>query len=96
MTKYNEPSKCPDLTGLVFLENKQSTYWKVCGKAKETLSMDEYKERMKGIWSSCISTKTLDESPMAYKGMDYIVEHIKPTVEIISILKPVYNFKAVE
>jgi hypothetical protein len=41
MTKYNEPSKCPDLTGLVFLENKQSTYWKVCGKAD------------KG-WSGCI------------------------------------------
>ena len=66
------------------------------GKAKETLSMEEYKERMKGIWSSCVSTKTLDESPMAYKGMDYIVEQITDTVDIVKIMKPVYNFKAVD
>lgn len=64
------------------------------GKAKETLSMEEYKDRMKDVWSSCVSTKTLDESPMAYKGMDFIVNHIEPTVDIISIMKPVYNFKA--
>lgn len=38
--------------------------------------------------------KTLDESPMAYKGMDEIVENIAPTAEIIKIIKPVYNFKA--
>lgn len=64
------------------------------GKAKETLSMDEYKERMSGIWSSCISTGTLDESPMAYKGKSYILDNIKDTVEVIDIIKPVYNFKA--
>jgi hypothetical protein len=37
--KYDEPSKCPDLTGLVFLENKQSTYWKVCGKADKAFKI---------------------------------------------------------
>lgn len=35
MQKYDEPSKCPDLTGLVFIENKQGTYWKICGKAEK-------------------------------------------------------------
>lgn len=63
-------------------------------KAKELLSMDEFKERMNGIWSSCISTSTLDESPMSYKSLDYIVEYVKPTIEVVEIIKPVYNFKA--
>lgn len=64
------------------------------GKAKETLSMDEYKSRMSGVWSSCISTGTLDESPMAYKGAEYILANIAETVEVIDVIKPVYNFKA--
>jgi RNA-splicing ligase RtcB len=63
-------------------------------KAKELLSMDEFKQRMNGIWSSCISTSTLDESPMSYKSLDYIVEYVKPTIEVVEIIKPVYNFKA--
>ena len=63
-------------------------------QAKTELSMKDYKESMKGIHSDCISTKTLDESPMAYKNGDEIKELIGETGEIIEHLKPVYNFKA--
>ena len=49
---------------------------------------------MTGIYSSCISQDTLDESPFAYRDIDYIKEAIKDTVEITDILKPIYNFKA--
>ena len=63
-------------------------------KAKEILTMAEYKARMKGIYSTCISTGTLDEAPMAYKNPDEIVKAISPTAEIIDYLKPIYNFKA--
>lgn len=63
-------------------------------EAKETLTMEEFKESMQGIYSSCIKESTLDEAPMAYKPMEEIVEQIGDTVEIIDIIKPIYNFKA--
>ena len=47
-----------------------------------------------GIYSTCIDWSTLDECPMAYKGMDEIVNNIQPTADIVKILKPIYNFKA--
>ena len=61
-----------------------------------TLSMEEYKEQMKGIYSTCIGEKTLDESPMAYKNMDEILRNIEPTATVVEIIKPIYNFKAAE
>ena len=64
--------------------------------AKEKLTMKEYKESMRGIHSDCISSKTLDESPMAYKNGDEIKELIGETGTIVEHLKPVYNFKAAE
>lgn len=63
-------------------------------KAKQILQIDEFKRQMKGVWSSCISKKTIDESPMAYKNKNEIVEYLKDTVDIKYIMKPVYNFKA--
>lgn len=63
-------------------------------KAKELLTMAEFREQMTGIYSTSIGYDTLDESPMAYKTMDSILENIKDTVEVINIIKPVYNFKA--
>ena len=56
--------------------------------------MEAYKQSMKGIHSICISTGTLDESPMAYKNGDEIKELITPTADIIDHLNPVYNYKA--
>ncbi|MCR5261721.1 MAG: RtcB family protein [Candidatus Gastranaerophilales bacterium] len=63
-------------------------------QAKEQLSMNKYKESMKGIHSCCIHRGTLDEAPMAYKNGDEIKELISPTAEIFDRLIPVYNFKA--
>ena len=60
------------------------------------LSMDEYQAEMNGIFTTCVVPDTLDESPMAYKGMDEIVAQIGPTADIIERIKPVYNFKATE
>ena len=65
-------------------------------KAFKTLSLDDFKEQMIGIYSTSINKGTLDESPMAYKNMDDIVRNIAPTAEIVKIIKPVYNFKATE
>lgn len=63
-------------------------------KAKENISMDEFKESMKGIYSTTISKATLDEAPMAYKPMKEIIDNIHDTVEILDVIKPIYNFKA--
>ena len=65
-------------------------------EAFERLTMEEYQKEMQGIYSTCINTATLDESPMAYKSMDEIIEQIQPTAEIVARIKPVYNFKASE
>lgn len=62
--------------------------------AKNSISMEEYKKSMEGIHSPSINKNTIDESPMAYKPMEEIIENIKDTVEIEKIIKPVYNFKA--
>ena len=65
-------------------------------KAKKTLNINDFKNEMSGIWSSTINIDTLDEAPMAYKNKDSIIENIKPTADIIKIIKPIYNFKAAE
>lgn len=65
-------------------------------EAFERLTMEEYASEMTGIYSTCITSNTLDESPMAYKSMNEIIENIEPTVEIIYRIKPIYNFKASE
>lgn len=64
------------------------------GKAKEIITMKEFKDSMENIYSSSVKESTLDESPMAYKPMEEIVKNIKDTVDIIDIIKPIYNFKA--
>ncbi|WP_298650580.1 RtcB family protein [uncultured Proteiniphilum sp.] len=63
-------------------------------KAKELLSMDEYEESMRGIYSSTVSQSTLDEAPQAYKPMEEIMSAIADTVDVIEVIKPIYNFKA--
>ena len=60
------------------------------------LSMEEFRRQMAGIYTTCVSADTLDESPMAYKSMDEIVTQIGPTAEIVDQIKPVYNFKAAD
>lgn len=65
-------------------------------KAKETVSLAEFEKSMEGIFTTSVNRSTIDESPMAYKPIDEIVENIKDTVEIDKIIKPIYNFKASE
>ena len=64
--------------------------------AFEKLTMEEYQKEMAGIYTTCVNTSTLDESPMAYKSMYEIVANIEPTAEIVAHIKPIYNFKAAE
>ena len=65
-------------------------------KAKESLSMEEYKHTMEGIYTTSVNEATLDEAPMAYKSLEDIIDVISESVDIIDIMKPVYNFKASE
>ena len=65
-------------------------------KAKKLISLDEFKDSMKGIYSTSICSGTLDESPMVYKDMNEIVELIKPTVDILYFIKPRINIKATD
>ena len=65
-------------------------------EAKAKLSLDEFKSEMSGIYSTSVCQETIDESPMAYKPMDEIVSLVEPTVDIVKVIKPVYNFKAKE
>lgn len=64
--------------------------------ANESLTMAEYEVQMKGIYTTCVNTSTLDESPMAYKNIEDIVNNIGPTAHIIAHIKPIYNFKAAD
>ena len=63
-------------------------------KAKETFNLDEYKESMKDIYTTSVNENTIDEAPFVYKPMQEIIDNISDTVDIIKIIKPIYNFKA--
>ena len=64
--------------------------------AKNSLSMEEYRETMKGVYTTSVSQATLDEAPMAYKSLDDIIDVIRESVDVIDVMKPVYNFKAAD
>ncbi|HZK00842.1 MAG TPA: RtcB family protein, partial [Tissierellaceae bacterium] len=63
-------------------------------QAKETLSLDKFIDSMDGIYSTSVHKGTLDESPFAYKPMEDILDAIDETVDVIDIIRPIYNFKA--
>lgn len=65
-------------------------------KAKETIPLEEFEQAMEGIYTTSVNLSTLDESPMAYKRIEDIVNNIEPTVYINSVIRPIYNFKASE
>ena len=62
--------------------------------AKNRLTMEEYRESMKGIYTTSVNEETLDEAPMAYKSLEDIIDVIRDSVDVIEVLKPVFNFKA--
>lgn len=63
-------------------------------KAKENLTLEDYKKSMEGIFTTSVNEATLDEAPMAYKPMEEIINNIGDTVDILKVIKPIYNFKA--
>lgn len=65
-------------------------------QAFNSISLDDYAKSMQGIYTESVNEGTKDESPMAYKPKDEIIGNIKDTVNIVNVIKPVYNFKAAE
>lgn len=63
-------------------------------KAKQMLDMDEYRAAMQGIYTTSVNENTIDEAPMAYKSLEDIIDVIKESVDVVEVMKPVYNFKA--
>ena len=65
-------------------------------KAKEVIDMEAYQKSMAGIYTTSVNEQTVDEAPMAYKSLEDIIDVIQDAVDILDIMKPVYNFKAGE
>ena len=65
-------------------------------QAKQSFTVSEFKKQMAQIYTTSVNKTTLDECPMAYKGMDAILDNIGPTAEVVKIIRPIYNFKAGE
>lgn len=63
-------------------------------QAKANVKLEEFEKSMEGIYTTSVNKSTLDESPMVYKPMDEIMNNIQDTVDIVDVLKTVYNFKA--
>jgi len=63
-------------------------------KAKETLNLEDYKKTMQGIYTTSVNEATLDEAPFAYKSLEDIINVVKEAVDVIEVLKPIYNYKA--
>ena len=86
--KGNEDWNCSAPHGAGRLMSRKAAF--------QSLSLEEFRAEMSGIYSTCVAEDTLDESPMAYKTMDEIMSQIGPTAEIAQRIRPVYNFKAAE
>lgn len=63
-------------------------------QAKEVITLEEFQDSMKNVFTTSVNQNTIDESPMVYKPMEEILENITESVDVIDILKPIYNFKA--
>jgi tRNA-splicing ligase RtcB len=63
-------------------------------QARKKLSLHEFQDAMRGIYTTTATRDTIDEAPSAYKDKDVIVKAVAETVDIEFFMKPVYNFKA--
>lgn len=84
--KGNEAWNCSAPHGAGRLMSRKAAF--------DSLTMERYRQEMQGIYTTCISRRTLDEAPMAYKPIGEIKKQIEPAAEIIAQIKPLYNFKA--
>ena len=64
------------------------------GKARATLTLEDYQKTMEGVYTTSVNENTLDEAPMAYKSLADIIDVIRESVDVIDVMKPIYNFKA--
>lgn len=64
------------------------------GQAKKEISLDEFEESMKDVFTTCVGQSTLDEAPQAYKPIEDILNYINETIDVIEVIKPIYNFKS--
>lgn len=63
-------------------------------QARERVSLKDFQKSMQGIYTSSVNRDTLDEAPMVYKPASEIMENIQDTVDVLKIIRPIYNFKA--
>lgn len=63
-------------------------------KAKQELTLEEYKAEMSGVYTTSVNEATLDEAPMAYKSLEDIIDVVSEAVDVIDVMRPIYNFKA--
>lgn len=63
-------------------------------EAKQSFTVSEFKKQMSGVYTTSVGKSTLDECPMAYKGMKDILDNIGSTADVVKIIRPIYNFKA--
>ncbi len=63
-------------------------------EAKQSFTVSEFKKQMENVYTTSVNRETLDECPMAYKGMENILDNIGPTADVVRIIRPIYNFKA--
>jgi len=66
------------------------------GRARGTLDLEEYKKSMEGIYTTSVNESTIDEAPMAYKSLEDIIDVIEDSVDVLEVMKPVFNFKATD
>jgi len=63
-------------------------------QAKAKFDIEVFKKEMKDVWTTSVKLSTLDEAPMAYKPVEKLMKYIEQTVEVVDIIKPIYNFKS--
>ncbi|MDE6644682.1 MAG: RtcB family protein [Muribaculaceae bacterium] len=63
-------------------------------QAYEKITMEDFVASMQGIYSESVNDFTRDESPMVYKPASEIIANIGDTVNIDTIIRPIFNFKA--
>jgi len=90
--------------GILICEGKSNKEWNYSAphgsgrtmsrtQAKKCLDIEQFKNQMTGIYSTCIGKETLDEAPDSYKPSEMIEQAIAPTAKIINRIKPLYNLK---
>ena len=62
-------------------------------EAKRSLDLEAYRKAMEGIYTTSVNEHTLDEAPMVYKSLEEILDVVGEAVEIVEVMKPIYNFK---